>query len=302
MEESLSHATLVPDGVIVMMRRQGDMVFKKVEAVSDSHTPIDEKFFLPMGVKEIDGYTAEMLGQDVGRSATKEAAIQRFFRVAQKMEITRSAPAALPVQAPEAPRGLKKVLIFSFDPGNPLHVCAYYDLAPQGKACLLAGLGRDTIPLPGEQAVTNTVPYPILTEHLEAKRYLFDSRQPLPRILLCYRSALVAGGLLKVTGDGSGSTKATDKYIYSFTIPILGVDRRRGESIPPHATDVLRAVASHRGYPMGGFTVEVQGFDLRNILAGAKARGKFKTRRDPFRCFQYIEHWLIDAKMLQVRA
>lgn len=300
-------ATLTPEGAIVAELSKGKITFKKIGVGNLGDRPaVTAAYFETMATKEIDGFTCDLLGVDkIGKSATKAKAVERFFRTAdQKLEMSAAEIAGQISRDVMNGAHARKILKFQFDPSNEAQVKMFNDMAPQAKACVLAGLGTRVPPAKAQGVVKSEIPYPKLVEHLERFRasVFGGTHQPLERILGYHRPQLILGGFLQLSGDGGvKSTRATDKYIYCFKVPDGKAAKASIEKFPPQARDYLKAIVGAKVDVEGG-EKEIQGDQLRQLLVKAWTAGKIKTRQNPFRIFQYHEHLYVDAGFLRVRA
>lgn len=305
----MSPQTITPETnfiVAAIPARDGNFDIKRVSALPERAVVVDDDFFKDMTGTQIDAYSAVMLGKDkVGRSSTKRDSIRRFMKIAAALPPAEIVPAqgaeksekkkTKKAKEPKPPREI----VFLFDPKDEAQKTAFENLAPQGKACVLAGLGLKHPPV---ETKTHTVTQKSLEEHLEKRRDVFETEQSLMRIFGYHRPMLVAGGFVNVKG-GSRSVRATDTYVYHFKFPATDKARKAYDELPPQAQtclDIALGLKSNIEKQTVAVEDDISGYDWREKLFKAKAAGKLATKQNPFRIFQYHERLLVAADFLRV--
>jgi hypothetical protein len=301
--------TAAPEGKICYMRTPKGVKFFRAEPVSDENTVVTEEWLAKnYGAKQINGFTADLLGVEKvgGDKDGKKPAISRFFKAAyDKLPLTAAAETKKDDKKPAKKASAKadkpaKSFVVTYDPTNEGQAAAFEQLAPQGKACVLAALGTST---PPREAKTVTVLAKELDAVLEKRRAVFGTAQPLKRIWGYHRPMLIAGSFLEVAGSKGGS-RATDKYTYDFHFTPSAKNLEKFEALPPQGKACLLIALGRKKLTEDGDKLgrEILGSDWRTRLFKAKSTGELPTSQNPFRIFQYHEHLLVEAGFLNVRS
>jgi hypothetical protein len=298
------------ESAVYIVKKAGKFVVIRVaagETPSGAVEGVTDEFLSHLASKEIDGYVMDMLKVGkIGKSKDKASAIKRFWKTTLTLPVTGTVKPGKAEKTEKAPKVRKeskpkveKNFTVSIDPADEKQKAAFNNLAPQGKACVLAALGLRQLPK-AQKSVTMSASE--LEPKLESLREIFSTEQPLKRIWGYHRPVLIAGGFLAVDGTAKPPVRATDKYTYAFKFKAGDKAKEAFKALPPQAQDCLRIALGSKLHEVVDAAAEIDGVAWRAKLVKGKDAGKLKTKQNPFRIFQYQEHLLVDAGFLNVRS
>lgn len=276
---------------------------KLLAATNESGSLVAAPELEKLSVKEINAIASAIKGEPVGgEKDSKKTAIARALKLAIGLPVEAAKEGAKAKARRPAKAREPRVLTITFDPRDEKQVAELANLAPQGRACVLAALGVSRPP--SEKKVVK-IDASELEATLEKRRDLFASAagQPLKRVWGYHRPMLVAGGFLAT--DGKASARATDGYSYAFKLDPTEKNVAKLEDLPPQAIAIVKIVLGLGAKVETGGAVRERtllGKELRAKVEQARATGKLETKQNPFRIFQYHEHLLVAAGFLRVTA
>lgn len=244
-----------------------------------------------MPVKQINGITADLLGVESfgGPKDSKAPAIKKLLKVAAEKIVDPPVAGAKKARTKaEKPAAPVRTFTAQYDPADPVQKKLFSELAPQGRACVLAILDVTKEP---KEALTATIAAPDLAARLDAHKSLFgDSKAKLRRTFAYYAQTLENQGFLG--RQGSNHKRATDGYTYEFKA------WAEGEGAP-NLSPIAKAVGLLA--LSGKEEVTLTGAELKAMLLDAKKTGKLVTRRDAFLSFQRVEAEMLQSNVLRVK-
>lgn len=250
----------------------------------------DSTVLSEMPAKQIDAITMELLGvETISKAKDKAGSIKRLIKTAgEKLPEPPVAGAKKARTKAEKPAAPVRTFTAQYDPTDPVQKKLFSELAPQGRACVLAILDVTKEP---KEALTATIAAPDLAARLDAHKSLFgDSKAKLRRTFAYYAQTLENQGFLG--RQGSNHKRATDSYTYEFKA------WAEGEGAP-NLSPIAKAVGLLA--LSGKEEVTLTGAELKAMLLDAKKTGKLVTRRDAFLSFQRVEAEMLQSNVLRVK-